>query len=138
MEVKANKATRNRPEGERVLDGPYLFADLKNYIEILRDEKLPDHDDRKGITIFKSDEITVVLSVFLAGAIMDNVNVNGYMILQVIDGHARIITTEGDKELGPNGMAIFHPGIEHSIQGIDDSVIMLTHYNSGKGSNKVI
>ena len=138
MDVKATNATRNRPDGERVLDAPYLFADLQEYIRLLKYESFPENNDRKGITIFKSDEITIVLSVFLAGAIMDNVNVNGYMTLQVIEGQAKIITREGDKELGPNGMVIFHPGVEHSIQGIDDSIIMITHYNLFKAANKVI
>ncbi len=137
MEVKANKATRNRPEGDRVLDAPYVFANLQEYIQLIKDEKLPEANDRKGITIFKSDEITMVLSVFLAGAIMDNVNVNGYMSLQVIDGKARIITTDGDRELGPNGMVVFHPGVEHSIQGIDNCIVLLTPYNAWTDGNSI-
>jgi len=138
MKIRANNATRNRPEGERVLDAPFVFADLNEYMRLIKDEKLPEHNDRKGITLFKSDEITIVLSVFLAGAIMDNVQVNGYMVLQVLEGRAKIITTEGDREIGPNGTVVFHPGIQHSIQGLEDSFLLLSHYNCWSETNRIV
>ena len=138
MEIKSNKATKNRPEGDRVLDAPYVFANLGDCIQLLRDEKFPQANDRKGITIFKSDEVTIVLSGFLTGAVMDNVAVNGYMCLQVVEGSATIKTPDGDRELGAGGMVIFHPGVQHSIRGIENCILLLTHYNAGKERNGII
>ena len=39
MEVKANSATRNRPDGERMLDAPYVFTDIKATIDQLKEEE---------------------------------------------------------------------------------------------------
>ena len=73
MELKRNEATLNRPEGDRVLDAPYVFMDLDDFVKQLKDEKAWDKNDRNGITIFKTDNLTTVLTCLHKGAeIKDN------------------------------------------------------------------
>ena len=39
METKRNEATLNRPEGDRVIDAPYVFMDLDQFILQLKNEE---------------------------------------------------------------------------------------------------
>ena len=39
MENKRNEATLNRPEGDRVLDAPYVFVSLPEFIRQLKSEE---------------------------------------------------------------------------------------------------
>ena len=38
MEIKTNQATKNRPEGDRVIDAPYVFIDIPGFVEQLKSE----------------------------------------------------------------------------------------------------
>ena len=68
MEIKRNESTRNRPEGDRVLDAPYVFANLPAFIEQVKDEKSWGKGDRNAITVFKTTNMTIVLSALKQGA----------------------------------------------------------------------
>ena len=39
MENKRNEATLNRPEGDRVLDAPYVFINIPEFIRQLKNER---------------------------------------------------------------------------------------------------
>ena len=39
MENKRNEATLNRPEGDRVLDAPYVFINIPEFIRQLKSEE---------------------------------------------------------------------------------------------------
>jgi len=39
MENKRNEATLNRPEGDRVLDAPYVFVNIPEFIRQLKSEE---------------------------------------------------------------------------------------------------
>ena len=67
MEIKRNEATFNRPDGDRVLDGTYVFVDIPSYIRQIKEEKAWEKNDRNGITVFKSENITQVITVLHAG-----------------------------------------------------------------------
>ena len=61
MEEKFNESTINRPEGDRLLDAPFVIADLNAYIKQITEEDAWFKNDRNAITIFKGDHVTVVL-----------------------------------------------------------------------------
>ena len=52
MEIKYNIATPNRPDGSRLLDAPWVYAELETILEQLRSEQAWEKNDRNGITIF--------------------------------------------------------------------------------------
>src|ERR1700759_3805146 len=62
MEMKHNDATHNRPEGDRILDAPYVLTDFEEHIKQLMDEKAWADSDRNSITVFKSATITSVVT----------------------------------------------------------------------------
>ena len=93
MPVKTNDATINRPEGNRVIDAPAVVIDLKAYTEQLKDESAWDKNDRNAITVFKTKGMTMVLSALHKDAAMDNLVVEGVLVLQVIEGEITIDTS---------------------------------------------
>lgn len=129
MEYKRNEATINRPEGDRVLDGSYVFVDIPSYVKQLKDEKAWEKNDRNGITVFKSSTITIVITALQEGAaIMDN-SVDGFLTIQLLSGKAKISTTDGDIDVVEHQLIALHPGIEHSFIAQSDVVVLLTTYD---------
>jgi quercetin dioxygenase-like cupin family protein len=128
MEIKRNEATFNRPEGDRVIDAPYVFVDIPEFIQQVRDEKTWEKYDRNGITVFKSDSMTIVVTALKEGAVIKDNTVNGFFTVQVLQGTIRFETLEGDIEAKEQHLISFHPGVPHSIEARTDAVILLTTY----------
>jgi quercetin dioxygenase-like cupin family protein len=129
MDIKRNEATLNRPEGDRVLDAPFVFTDLDSYITQLKGEEAWEKNDRNGITIFKTENLTTVLTCLHKDAsIKDNV-VDGIVQVQVLDGKLRVSTDAGDSELEEREMIMFHPRVRHSIEALKKSTLLLQTIN---------
>ena len=129
MEIKRNEATLNRPDGDRVLDGTYVFVDLPSYIRQIREEKAWEKSDRNGITVFKSDNITTVITVLQKGSAMRDSQTDEFLSVQVLDGNVRFSTPEGDIDAVKNQLITFHPQVKHSIEALSESIILLTTFN---------
>lgn len=129
MEIKRNEATINRPDGDRVLDAPYVFINIDEYIDQLKDEKAWEKNDRNGITVFKTVNMTIVLTVLQEGAEVVDKPVNGYMTVQVIKGKVQITTPDGDIDAQKRNMVVFHPGIEHTIKADTKAILLITNYS---------
>jgi quercetin dioxygenase-like cupin family protein len=129
MEIKRNDATLNRPEGDRVLDAPYVFMDLDDFIKQLKDEEAWDKNDRNGITIFKTDNLTTVLTCLHKDAAIEENSVDGLFQVQVLDGKVRITTDDGDTEMKQGEMMVFHPNVQHSIKALKKSTLLLQTIN---------
>jgi len=129
MEIKRNEATLNRPDGDRVLDGTYVFVDIPSYIRQIREEKAWEKSDRNGITVFKSDNITTVITVLQKGSAMRDSQTDEFLSVQVLDGNVRFSTPEGDIDAVKNQLITFHPQVKHSIEALSESIILLTTFN---------
>jgi len=129
MEIKRNEATLNRPDGDRVLDGTYVFVDLPSYIRQIREEKAWEKNDRNGSTVFKSDSITIVITVLQKGSAMRDSQTDEFLSVQVLDGNVRFSTPEGDIDAVKNQQITFHPQVRHSIEALSESIILLTTFN---------
>ena len=125
MEIKRNDATLNRPEGDRVLDAPCVFIDLDDHIKLLKNEEAWDKNDRNGITIFKTENLTTVLTCLHKDASIKDNTVDGILQVQVLDGKLRVTTDAGDSELGEREMVVFHPQVRHTIEALKKSTILL-------------
>lgn len=128
MEIKRNEATRNRPEGDRVLDAPYVYADIADFAEQVKDEKTWKKSDRNGITVFKTEGMTIVVTALKSGAVIKDITVNGFFTVQVIEGKIRMTTPEGDIDMKKKELITFHHNIPFSIEAEKDAVILLTSY----------
>jgi quercetin dioxygenase-like cupin family protein len=132
MEVKRNDATLNRPAGDRVIDAPYVYMDINEFIEQLKDEKAWKKSDRNGITIFKTKNLSTVLTcLHKHAAIKDNV-VDGLLQVQVLEGKIRVTTDEGDAEMREGDMITFHPHVNHSIEALKKSTLLLQTINGNE------
>ena len=129
MEIKRNEATRNRPQGDRVLDAPYVFADLPAFTNQVKDEKTWEKSDRNAITVFKTEGMTITLSALKSAAVIKDNTVNGFLTVQVLEGKIKMETLEGDTEMDEHQLITFHPGVPHSIEAINDAILLLTTFD---------
>lgn len=129
MEIKANDATRNRPQGDRVIDAPYVYADIPAFVQQVKVESAWDKSDRNAITIFKTDNMTIVVTALKEGAVIKDNVVNGFLSVQVLEGAITMETLEGDGDMGEHHLMVFHPGVPHSLEARLDSVLLLTTYD---------
>ena len=130
MENKRNEATLNRPEGDRVLDAPYVFINIPDFIRQLKSEEAWQKNDRNGITVFKSSRVTMVLTCLHAKAVMHDVLVDGIFTIQVLEGIVRVRTPDGEVDMQANQVMTFHQLVDHSIEAMMDSVLLFTNNNS--------
>ena len=136
MEIKHNDATTKRPEGDRVLDAPFVFADIPKFIGILKDEKTWEKNDRNAITVFKTEGMTIVLTLLKAGAFIRDNSVNGFLTVQLLEGSIRMETLERDYKMIQHQLISFHPEFPHSIEALSDSILLLFTYELG--SHKIL
>jgi quercetin dioxygenase-like cupin family protein len=129
MEYKRNEATRNRPEGDRVLDALYVMVDIPDYLRQLREEKSWEKNDRNGITVFKTSFMTIVLTAMHKSAKIKDNKVEGLLTIQVVEGAVRITTIDGDFELNEKQLVSIHANEPHSIEALTEAAILLTNYN---------
>jgi len=135
MEIKRNEATTNRPEGDRVIDAPYVFIDIPAFVGQLKDEKAWDKNDRNGITVFKSDNMTIVITALQKKAELSNIMVDGFLSVHILKGKVRFTTPDGDIDANKNKMIAFHPGVCHSIKAKSNAILVITNYSmDAKGS----
>ena len=129
METKRNDATMLRPEGDRVLDAPYVFMDFDGFVRQLKDEEAWEKRDRNGITIFKTEGLTTVLTCLHKDALIDENSVDGLFQVQVLDGKVRISTEDGDADMREGEMIVFHPNVKHRIEALKKSTLLLQTIN---------
>ena len=125
MEIKRNDATLLRPEGDRVLDAPYVFMNFDEFRKQVKDEEAWEKRDRNGITIFKTDNLTTVLTCLHKDASIKENTVDGLFQVQVLEGKIRISTDDGDSEMKEGEMMVFHPNVRHSINALKKSTLLL-------------
>jgi quercetin dioxygenase-like cupin family protein len=128
--MKANEATHNRPEGDRILDASYVVANIKERIHQLKDEEAWDKNDRNAITLVKNDQLTIVLVCLHKGAEIPDNTVNGIFTIEVIDGKIDITTGAEKFELGERELITLRPNIGHSVHAVKETALLLTNYGS--------
>jgi quercetin dioxygenase-like cupin family protein len=137
MEYKRNDATLNRPEGDRVIDAPYVYMDLEKFRSQVKDEEAWEKYDRNGITMFKTDNLTTVLTCLHKGAEIKDNSVNGLFQVLVLDGRVRVTTDDGDFDMKENEMIVFHPNIQHTIEAVKKSTLLLQTVEEKNGQFNV-
>jgi quercetin dioxygenase-like cupin family protein len=128
MEIKSNQSTQNRPEGDRILDAPYVFTDIPMYLEQLRTEKSWEKNDRNAITVFKSDKITMVIAALQANAAVSEHPIDECLTCQVLSGELKV-ETEGRVFYVTKGqMMTFHAHLSHTIRALENSEVLITTF----------
>jgi len=134
MVIRNNDATINRPEGDRILNAPYVFINLPDFLRIIKEEKAWIISDRNSITVFKGDGLSVVLTALRKGATLEKVQTEGYMSLQLLEGVVSVNTPDGNMDLKLNEMMVFSPSIQYSVSATEESSFLLSHFNMASGN----
>ena len=126
MEIKKNDATINRPEGERIIDAPYVVVDMPAFTEQLLGEDSYSKNGKNGITVFKSEGLTQVITAMVEGEEIIENEVEGFVTIQVIKGKATLKTPGADTIISEKQFVTLHPHVVHSFKANSDLILLLT------------
>ena len=126
MEIKQNEATYNRPEGDRVLDGPLVRNNIAERIAQIKSEAAWLNGDRNAITILHSDQLRVVLMALHQHAEVSPHTTEGAAFIQILEGRIWIETLEQSLSLDENEVLALAPNMPRSFFAEKDCVILLT------------
>jgi quercetin dioxygenase-like cupin family protein len=128
MDAKFNDATHNRPWGERPIDANLVPIDLHAYAQEIMQEEAWQKNDRNAITVFKTDNITIVLVGLHKDAEIKPGNLESAAIinLQVLEGRVTFSTTLEKLELNRGQMVVLHEHIPYSVLAQEETICLLT------------
>jgi quercetin dioxygenase-like cupin family protein len=126
IDEKSNEATRNRPAGDRVIDASSILIDLPAYIRQIKQEETWKKNDRNSITVFKTDQMRIVLGGLHEGAEMPAHKAEGIMNIQVLEGLLEINTDELTALLNTGQMVAVHKGCNYRVVALEESIYLLT------------
>jgi hypothetical protein len=124
--MKHNDATKNRPEGDRVLDASTVFIDVPAYIKEIKNEEAWKKNDRNSITVFKTEEMRIVVGALHKDAEMIPHKAEGVMSMQLIEGELEIDTNETCTLLHPSQIMTIHKDCNYRVKARQESVYLLT------------
>ncbi len=138
MELKNIDATINRPGGERLIDAPFVFVDMAKYISQLKSEESWDKNDRNGITVYKTDGITIVLTCLHRDAVIEKNSVDGWLTIQVLDGVVEFTVKEKTLVLKKNQLITLHPDVLHTIHAKKECALLLINKMENASGSSVM
>lgn len=125
-ERKTNEPTPLRPEGERELNAPMVTMDLHSLQGQIKNEASYRNGDRNAITIFKSDDMRIILIALHEGAEMKTHKAPGIISVQVLEGNIIFTTAVETADRTAGQMLVLQAGIPHSVVAKTASVFLLT------------
>ncbi len=126
MENKSNDATPLRPEGERQLSGLLVEMDLNKFISEIKAEKTWQDRNHNSITIYKSEDLRIVVIGMHKNAELKPHTANGNISVQVLEGDIDFCTEERNVNLKKNQMIALQAKIPHSVLAKEESFFLLT------------
>ncbi|MEO7444744.1 MAG: cupin domain-containing protein [Ferruginibacter sp.] len=126
MENKSNEATPLRPEGDRTIDAKLVTMNLNQFIDQIKSETTWKDSDRNSITIFKSEDMTIVLMGLHENAELKTHTAKGIITLQVLKGEITFTTGEQTVALKKGEMLALHKNIPHSLIAVEETFCLLT------------
>lgn len=126
MNKTSNRATTQRPQGDRVIDANLVTIDLPSRLQELREETAWNVDDRNAITVFSTNGMRIVLVALHKGAEMIKHVAEGLLSVHVLEGTLQFDADERSVELSAGHVLALHEGIPHSIRATDETVFLLT------------
>ncbi len=112
--------------GNDLAAGPVLQYGLDETVQSLRGRPQYQNGDQTGATLLKEPDLRVVLIALKAGAGIREHDASGPISVQTLSGRV-VVEIGGDRrELGAGQLLMLEPGIEHSLEALDESAILLT------------
>jgi quercetin dioxygenase-like cupin family protein len=125
-EIKHNSSTPLRPEGDRLLDADMVLMDLDSFRKQIKLEKAFLDGERNAITLFKSDQLRLILIALHEGAEMKTHTAPGTISVQVLEGFIEFTTPQRTVELAAGQMLALHKEIPHSVLAKEETTFLLT------------
>ena len=119
---------RHRPE-----TGPFVHSRLDEEVERLKTEPAWHHGDRNSITLTKRSELTLVLTLLRAGAVLREHRAPTAVTLHVISGRLIVRVADRSFELGPGEIVTMEPRLTHAAEARLDTAFLLTLAEAGSG-----
>ena len=135
MDEKFNDATKQRPQGERIMDAALVTIDLRNFTKQIKEEQAWKDNDRNAITVFKTDGMRIVLIALHKDAEMKKHTADGLISIQVLEGQSLFTTEEQSAELGQGEMLALHENVPHSVLAKKETIFLLTLTTTLAGKN---
>jgi quercetin dioxygenase-like cupin family protein len=129
MTTKHNDATHNRPGGERIIDAPGVFVDIHSFVKQIKTEEAWRKSDRNSITVFKTDDMCIVVGGLHRGVEMTH-NADGIMTIQVLEGLLDVITGELSVTLEKGQMVAIHKDCPYRMLATEEVMYLLTITNT--------
>ncbi len=126
METASNNATPQRPEGDRLLNGPLVEMDLNHFIDQLKKESTWAESDRNSMAIFKSATMRIVLIGLHENAALKPHKANGVISVQVLEGELHFQTDDQSAFLTKGQMIALQEGIIHGVKAKRETFFLLT------------
>jgi len=126
MKNKANEATAQRPDGDRLLNASLIEIDLNKFIVELKQETTWADSDRNSITVFKSYNTTIVLIGVHANAELKTHIAKGHISIQILEGEIQFTAEQQTVSLEKGQMIYLQENIPHSVLAIKESFFLLT------------
>lgn len=126
MEKKVSESTSQRPEGNRILNANLVTLDLPHFMRMIREEKKWNEGVRNAITIFKSNDVRVVMIALHADGDLPEHTAKGTITVQVLEGKMEFSTAENSVQLAAGEMLVLQKNIPHSVRAIEETVFLLT------------
>ena len=117
---------RAPPRPDRPATGPVFHARLGEQLERLRREPAWRAGDRNAITLVKTPALSVVLLAVKEGARLQEHRAEGSVTIQVVSGSVRVDAGGRRVELAPGEVLVLEPGLEHALEAVRESAVLLT------------
>ncbi len=127
MKETFNESTANRPEGERLINAPFVVSDLAAHIKQITEEDAYFTNDRNAITLFKAHGVSVVLVALRNGGELSTPQPSGKVgIIQVMSGSLNVEIEKETSTVGHQQIISFHGHLGYHILAREDTVFLLT------------
>ena len=127
MTIKINDATPNRPEGHRLIQAPVVQVNFNDFVKQLKTEKAWQTSDRNSITVYKAQGLTLVITALHGGAELNDLPVDGLLMLQVMEGSITVFHEGSLGLLRDRQMLVLQEAAAATIKAEEDCVLQLCY-----------
>jgi len=109
------EATIQQTLGDRVSDTPLHKIDITSFLEKIKKDKSWKENDPKGVTVFKSDNMRIILYGIRKGTEVIKQKKDGKITIQVLEGRMQFNSGDQSVKLRKGQMLIVNESAAYSI-----------------------
>jgi quercetin dioxygenase-like cupin family protein len=121
-----NEVVRTAPRADREVAGPAVTFTISDEMDMLTREPEWLSGDRNAVTVLKTPNLSVVLTVIKKGAKLCGHEVDGPITIQVLSGAVRFGLAADSKTLRDGTVIALDKAVPHEIEALENSGLMLT------------